>query len=328
MTPQPRPPGPHRTHPQPGTAPTPWLRGLFPAEAVAGVTELWRHTRGDPAITIGVYDGPPETTHPFLTGADVHTRTPWWLPPALADPKMVEHGTYTASVLFGQPDSPLPGLAPHCRGLFLAAPGDEDTPPDPLNAARAIDELLDAGADIIQFIPAYHTASRDADDLFKRAVARAIAAGVLITAPAGNDYGRCGIAPAILPGVLAVGARRLNGEMYKFSNWGIPYHGHGIVAPGGDVLGALPGGGVKAQKGTCVAVSLVTGAAALLLSLQRHTGHPANPTAVRDALLRTARPCTPGQSHGQPERCLNGTLDLPAATHLILSTRKTRSDQA
>ncbi|MEV4172503.1 S8 family serine peptidase [Nonomuraea sp. NPDC049709] len=123
------------------------------------------------------------------------------------------------------------------------------------------------------------------------------------------------IAPAILPGVLAVGAHRADGAMFLYSNHGPAYAGHGLTTLGEAVLGATPGdGGIKAQKGTCVAVALVTGIAALLVSLQRRLGQPADPLAVRDALLATARPCTPDQSHGEPMRCLNGYLDLPAAT--------------
>ncbi|MEV7009911.1 S8 family serine peptidase [Streptosporangium sp. NPDC051022] len=291
----------------------------LPAEAVAGVTDLWRHTQGDPAVTIGVYDGPPDTAHPCLAGADLHRLTPWWLPPAPPFPRLVEHGTFTAGALLGQPGSALPGLAPRCRGLFVEAVCEEDVPADPLHAARAVDELVEAGADVIQFVPAFHTASGDADDMLKRSINRARQAGVLVVAPAGNDYGECGIAPAILPSVLAVGALRSDGIMYQLSNWGAPYRGHGIVAPGGDVLGALPGGGAKVRKGTCVAVTMVAGVAALLVSLQRHLGRPADPLAVGEALLRTARPCTPGQAYGEPERCLNGQLDLPSAIRLILN---------
>ena len=42
--------------------------------------------------------------------------------------------------------------------------------------------------------------------------------------------------------------------------------------------------------------------------------------AVRDALLTTAQPCRPQQSYGQTECCLNGFIDLPAATRRILAT--------
>ncbi|WP_169808751.1 S8 family serine peptidase [Microtetraspora niveoalba] len=292
----------------------------YPAQAVAGIAELWRHTQGgDPGITIGVVDGPPQLSHPSLTGADLRVLPTWWLPPTQTDPKMAEHGTWTASVLLGQPGSILPGLAPRCRALFLSPPVDEENPPDPLSGARAVEELVEAGADIIQFTLAFPTASHDADDMLKRAIARAIDAGVLITAPAGNDYGNNSIAPAILPGVLAVGAHRADGAMFYFSNHGPAYTGHGITALGEAVYGAHPDGDIEAQKGTCVAVALVTGAAALLISLQRHLGQPPDALAVRDALLATARPCMPEQSHGQTERCLNGFIDVPAATRRLLA---------
>ncbi|MEU7004085.1 S8 family serine peptidase [Nonomuraea sp. NPDC046570] len=108
-----------------------------------------------------------------------------------------EHGTFTASVLAGQHGSNLPGLAPGCRLLTLGFSGDEHVSQDPHSAARAIEDLTEAGANIIQYTPAHHTASHDADPMLKRAIAHAIEAGVLITAPAGNDYGRNSLAPAI-----------------------------------------------------------------------------------------------------------------------------------
>ncbi|MEO3859520.1 hypothetical protein [Acrocarpospora sp. B8E8] len=76
--------------------------------------------------------------------------------------------------------------------------------------------------------------------------------------------------------------------------------GDGITPLGEAVLGAIPGGGIKAQKGTCVSVALVTGVAALLVSLQRHRGRSLDPLAVRDALLATARPCTPTRPTAAP----------------------------
>jgi hypothetical protein len=286
----------------------------YPAQAIPGITALHRHTLGHPDILIGVVDGLPDTGHPCLTGALLQAREPWWLPAGLPDPKGVEHGTFTASVLAGQHGTVLPGLAPRCRLIVLGHPTDEHTTVDPHSAARAIEELLQAGAHIIQYTLAHHTASDDADPMLKRAIASAIEAGVLVCAPAGNDYGNNSIAPAILPGVLAVGAHRADGAMFSFSNHGPAYAGHGITTLGEAVYGAHPDGGVKAQKGTCVSVALITGTAALLISLQHHLDQSPDPLAVRDALLATARPCKVEQAHGQPARCLNGYLDLPAAT--------------
>ncbi|MGN9846099.1 S8 family serine peptidase [Nonomuraea sp. H19] len=319
--PDPRPDSQREGKPDtPSSPPAPPPR--YPTQAVPGTDELHRHTGGgDAGITIGVIDGPPDLSHPALTGAEVHLLPAWWGPPAEPDAPMVEHGTWTASVLAGRPGSILCGLAPRCRTLFLSPHATDDHPPDPLSAARAIDDLVEAGAHLIQVTNAFHTASDDADPLLKRAVARALEAGVLITAPAGNDYGTNSIAVANLPGVLAVGAHRADGAMFFFSNHGPAYHGHGLTTLGEAVYGAHPGGGIKAQKGTCVAVALVTGAAALLLSLQHRLGQPPDPLAVRDALLATTRPCTTEQAHGKPARCLNGYLDLPAATrHLLTGT--------
>ncbi|MFG1616334.1 S8 family serine peptidase [Nonomuraea wenchangensis] len=286
----------------------------YPCQAVPGIAGLRRHTLGDERVVIGVLDGPPDTRHPSLEGAGVHVLPPWWLPPTLPDPQLADHGTWTAGVLVGRPGSILPGLAPGCRALFICLPVSDDNPPDPISTARAIEEFTEAGATIIQITRAFRTASDDAHPTLKRAIAQAMDAGVLITAPAGNDYGICSSALAILPGVLAVGAHREDGAMFFFSNHGPAYAGHGITALGEGVLGATRGdGGIQASKGTCVSVTLVTGIVALLVSLQHRLGHPPDPLAVRDALLATARPCTPEQAHGQPERCLNGYLDLPAA---------------
>jgi cyanobactin maturation PatA/PatG family protease len=107
--------------------------------------------------------------------------------------------------------------------------------------------------------------------------------------------------------------------MFRFSNWGAPYRGHGIVAPGGDTWAARPGGGTVQHKGTSVAAPIVAGVAALLASLRRQRGLPADLVTVRDALLASARPCTPAQSHGHPDRCLAGSLNVPGATRLALA---------
>jgi cyanobactin maturation PatA/PatG family protease len=111
--------------------------------------------------------------------------------------------------------------------------------------------------------------------------------------------------------------------MFKFSNWGPEYRGYGIVAPGGNTLAAYPGGGTVTHKGTSVSAPIVSGVAALLASLRRKRGLPSDPLAVRDALVASARPCTPEQSYGEPERCLAGTLDVPGATRLIVGAAPT-----
>ena len=67
--------------------------------------------------------------------------------------------------------------------------------------------------------------------------------GVLIVAAGGNDGCECLHVPAALPNVIAVGAMDANGRPLEFSNWGELYRQQGVLAPGENILGAVPGGG-------------------------------------------------------------------------------------
>lgn len=288
-------------------------------EAIPGVRELWRHTLGDPDVTIGMVESVPDLDHPCFDGARLTMIEPRWLPKIDPIKPYREHATFVASQLFGQPDSPVPGLAPRCRGVIVPILRDEATTLDPLNAARAVETLVEAGADIIHFAGASPTLSGDTEHLLKRAIRRAAENGVLIVAPAGNEYGERRSIPAVLPEVLAVGAHDEDGAMMRFSNWGPQYAGHGIVAPGDNVRAALVGGGTVVHKGTSVAAPIVTGVAALLESVRRQHGLPPDPRAVGRALLASALACEPDQVHGEPARCLSGKLDVAAATRRVLA---------
>ncbi|MGB3438330.1 MAG: S8 family serine peptidase [Actinophytocola sp.] len=288
-------------------------------EAIPGVRELWRHTLGDPDVTIGMVESVPDLDHPCFDGARLTLIEPRWLPRIDPIKPYREHATFVASQLFGQPNSPAPGLAPRCRGVIVPILRDEATTLDPLNAARAVETLVEAGADIIHFAGASPTLSGDTEDLLKRAIRRAAQNGVLIVAPAGNEYGERRSIPAVLPEVLAVGAHDADGAMMRFSNWGPAYAGHGIVAPGDNLRAALVGGGTVVHKGTSVAAPIVSGVAALLESLRRRHGLPPDPRLVGRELLASARPCEPDQVHGEPDRCLSGRLNVPAATRRVLA---------
>ncbi|MER5388883.1 S8 family serine peptidase [Saccharopolyspora sp. NPDC002686] len=288
-------------------------------EDIPGVRELWQQTLGDPDVVIGLVEGLPDLAHPCFAGSGLGVLEPDWLPAVEVEDPYVEHATFVASMLFGRHDSPVRGLAPRCRGLVVPALRNEATSLDPLNATRSIDALVSAGADVIQFSGAHPTLSGDTSDFFKRAIRQAAQAGVLLVVPAGNNYNENENIPAVLPEVLAVGAFDHDGTMFKFSNWGPQYHDHGITAPGDRLRAAWPGGGTAVHKGTSIAAPIVTGVVALLASLRRKHGLAASPLAVRDALVDSAARCAPEQAHGEPERCLTGQLDVPAATRLVLS---------
>ncbi|WP_353735041.1 S8 family serine peptidase [Okeania sp. SIO2C2] len=114
-----------------------------------------------------------------------------------------------------------------------------------------------------------------------------------MVAPTGNNKGECWCLPAILPGVMSVGAMKDNGQVFKFSNWGGQYQKQGIIAPEENILGAQPGTEETIRnKGTSCAAPMVTGISALLMSLQLQQGAAPDAEAIRAALTNSAIPCT------------------------------------
>jgi subtilisin family serine protease len=131
------------------------------------------------------------------------------------------------------------------------------------------------------------------------------AAGIFVVAAAGNEGPGCGsiadpIAP--YPDTLTVGAVDRDDKVADFSSRGPTPDGAvkpDVVAPGVDVLSALPGGGYGTESGTSMATPHVAGVVALLWS--------ANPRLIgdiprtREILRATATPATPtGATCGNP----------------------------
>jgi subtilisin family serine protease len=115
-------------------------------------------------------------------------------------------------------------------------------------------------------------------------VAALTAAGIFVVAAAGNTGSRCGSItdePATDPGAFAVGAVTEEREIADFSSRGpVPDASKpDAMAPGVDILSALPGGGYGALDGTSMAAPHVAGVVALMWS--------ANPRLVGD-IGRTA----------------------------------------
>lgn len=287
--------------------------------ALSGLRELWAETLGDPRICIAVLDGPVDLSHPSLSGAQLSR-----LETLAAEPtgggSASRHGTHVASVIFGQHNGPIKGIAPRCRGLI--APIFQDgadgsvRPCSQLDLARAIGQAIEQGAQVInisggQFSPLASAHPRLAD-----AVRSCSQKGVLLVAAAGNDGCECLHVPGALPSVLAVGAMNSRGEPLDFSNWGPAYRTSGILAPGENILGAAPGREAVANSGTSYATPIVSGVAGLLLSLQLKQGLHPNVNAVRAALLQSALGC--GHQEGPDcHRLLAGRLNISGAMSFL-----------
>ncbi|MDJ0671207.1 MAG: S8 family serine peptidase [Microcystis sp. M53598_WE2] len=84
---------------------------------IPGLKELQKQTKGASAITVAILDGVVDTDHPCFNGADL-TRLPTLVQHQATAGQMSTHGTHIASLIFGQPNSDIQGIAPQCRGLL------------------------------------------------------------------------------------------------------------------------------------------------------------------------------------------------------------------
>ncbi len=257
---------------------------------IPGLKELQKQTKGAAEITVAILDGVVDTDHPCFNGADL-TRLPTLVQHQATAGQMSTHGTHIASLIFGQPNSDIPGIAPQCRGLLVPVFADDNRKLSQLDLARAIEQAAENGAKVINISGGALTDMGEAEDWLIRAVEMCNERNILLVAAAGNDGCECLQVPAALPAVLAVGAVDARGHPLDFSNWGETYQSQGILAPGENILGAKPGGGTVQLSGTSFAAPIVAGVAALLLSLQVQRGETPNPHAVREAILKSALPC-------------------------------------
>jgi len=136
--------------------------------AIPGIADLRRHTRGGaPHVCVAVLDGPVDRDHPGFAGADGTSLA------ALARGRatsggMSRHGTHLASVLFGRPDGPVPGLAPGCRGRIVGSFAEEEGHRSQRDRARALDPAVEAGAQVSNVSGGPKVPTSAAEDLLAR----------------------------------------------------------------------------------------------------------------------------------------------------------------
>ena len=288
--------------------------------SIDGLQELWAETSGNPEICVAVLDGVADQSHPSLVGANL-TRLAPIVPNTSAQGSAAQHGTHVTSIIFGQHHESIKGIVPQCRGLLIPifTDGKEGriAPCSQLDLARAILLAANNGAHIINISGGQLTPSGEADPLLANAVRHCMEHNILIVAAAGNEGCDCLHIPGALPSVLVVGAMDKSGVPLDFSNWGKRYRTQGILALGENIPGAIPGGGMTTNSGTSYATAIVSGIAALLLSLQIKQGQTPNPQAVRAAIIQSAIACDEVPV-SDCRRLLAGRLNIKGAMSIIL----------
>jgi cyanobactin maturation PatA/PatG family protease len=321
--------------------------------AIPGMTALRSHTKGDPRIKIAVLDGPIDLDRACFQGANITRLDPYWAEEFSIDPQHLQafldveksgksdeekgdmlkeaipdenilhslhlrfHANHIISTICGQPDSPVEGIAPNATVINIPIAYSNEDFINPLNLSRAISTAIEQGVNIIHCAACHPTQSGLAHEFIDKAIRQAQANNILVIAPGGNDKGECWCVPAVLENVLTVGAMKDTGEPFKFSNFGGKYATQGILAPGENILGAQPATDDPIRKkGTSCAAPIVTGTAALLMSLQLEQGLSPDAEAVRAALINSAIPCDSNEVE-EPERCLLGKINIAGAYELF-----------
>ncbi len=290
-------------------------------ETLSGLKALWTETLGDPRVCIAILDGPINRSHPSLIGSNLFEINTLASNEPSQGPAL-QHGTHVTSIIFGQHDGPIKGIAPHCRGLIVPIFSDRNNGNSlaacsQLDLVRAITQAIDQGAHIINISGGEFTPSGAAHPLLAKVIQNSFNQGILIVAATGNDGCECLHIPSALPSVLAVGAMNSEGLPLIFSNWSQDYQTHGILAPGENILGANPNGDLSTHTGTSYATPIVSGIAALLLSLQLKSQQKPDLQAIRSVILNSAIGCDtePGLDC---HRLLAGRLNITSATIQII----------
>jgi subtilisin family serine protease len=232
-----------------GASNVPW--GVSRVNAPAA----WSSGQGA-GVKVAVIDTGIDCTHPdlkcdFSSGVDLLDET--------SNPMDDnEHGTHVAGTIAGRGNGGgVLGVAPKAT-LIPVKVLDADGAGSLSDIVKGINWATNAGVDVINMSlggPAGSAA-------LQRAVERALSAGVVVVAAAGNSGPNPNTVgfPGGYPGVIAVAASDSNDQVASFSSRGDAV---AFIAPGVNIKSTVPGGGYKALSGTSMASPHVAGLAAL-----------------------------------------------------------------
>ncbi len=207
------------------------------------------------------------------------------------------HGTLCAGIACGpeQPaQGPRYGVAP-AAALYVARVLDDDADGTDGQVLAGIDWAVRNRCAIVSLSIGTPVAAGDSYPMvYEQAAARALGAGTVLIAPAGNSSQRPDTIlpvehPASCPSIVAVAAVDQSLAVAAFSNGGVDPDGGAVdlAAPGIAIASASPRPALyQTGSGTSMAAPFVAGIAALIAEADPR----ARGAALREALLRAFRP--------------------------------------
>jgi subtilisin family serine protease len=260
---------------------------LFQALETVRLRELMERNCGDPRIAIGLIDGPVAMNLPEFSGQSIRAvpenRSGRCEKP---DSEACKHGTFVAAMLSARRDSVAPAICPGCtllvRPIFSEGGDARGAMPSaaPKELARAIVEVIDAGARVLNISAALTQAGARNSRELSEVLAYSARRGVLVVAAAGNHGSVGGSEITRHPSVISVVGCDREGRPTIESDLGGSIGLRGLRAPGENVTSLGPDGQPLTLSGTSVAAPFVTGTIALLWSEFPN----ATPDAIRSAV--------------------------------------------
>lgn len=223
-------------------------------------------------IRVAILDTGFDLGHPDFAGRAIVARS---FVAGLAVNDANGHGTFCAGVACGpeQPgDAPRYGIASAAE-LHVARVLDDEASGTDGNVLAGIDWAVGHNCAVISISLGSPVYLGDGyPEVYEHVAARALTAGSLLIAPAGNESQRPDTIapvehPANCPSIVAVGAVDQNLEVAPFSNGGLNPNGGevGLVAPGIAIASAAPRPDLyQTGSGTSMATPFVAGVAALI----------------------------------------------------------------
>lgn len=265
-----------------------------------GAPNAWDITLGEKDVVIAIIDNGFDATHPEFVGKlynsyNVLTRNAY-LYPITTNNGVNAHGTHVAATAAGNYNnaSGLLGIAPNCR-LMLIQVGN-DNPQGYMSTTAIRDGVLYAisqGVDVINLslgivVPDYlkamnegaqlnYIANNDRQEelLWQKVYDKAKKKNCTIVFAAGNDNVLAGIDPQKRSkDIIKVSAINMQLQKADFSNYGVyprlNREYSTVSAPGVSIYSAAPDGQYESKNGTSMAAPIVSGAVALLKSVDKN----------------------------------------------------------
>lgn len=265
-----------------------------------GAIDAWNLTLGDPDVIVAVVDNGFDTTHPEFQGKIIRPFNVLTqdanLRPILTKEGENAHGTHVAATAVGNCNNGqgLMGIAPKCKLMPIQVGNDN---PEGSMSNQAIMEgvlyAINQGADVVNVSLGMYTpdavkgmsegqqlnyissSMKQEELMWAKIFEKAKQRNCIIVFAAGNDNVISGINPKKRSNEsIRVSAVNTELTKAKFSNYGIYPNLNRIYstisAPGVEIFSAAPHGKYANMQGSSMAAPIVTGAVALMKSIDRN----------------------------------------------------------